>query len=130
MWWCCSDVARTWCRSIVIDAPCFLSFPCLLWYGGGAVVRHLSSPVCRASFVVPASLAARTCNPPREQWLARLEAGSFVIGPSAITRDPPHEQWLVRLDVGAVSLVPSFVWCRVGAVACLESKIEKKTLVS
>jgi len=75
----CSDVACTWCHSAIINAHCFLSFPCLLWYGGGAVVCHLSSPVCCVSFIVPALLAARTCNPPHKQWLARLEAGSFVI---------------------------------------------------
>jgi hypothetical protein len=58
--------------------------------------------VCHPPFIVPGTLAGSTHNPPCEQWPVRLEAGTFVDGPSASTRDPPHEQWLVRLDVGAV----------------------------
>jgi len=72
----CSDVAHTWCHSVIINAPCFLSFPCLLWYGGSTVIHHLLSPICHVSFIVPASLAARTCNPPHEQWLMRLDVGT------------------------------------------------------
>jgi hypothetical protein len=51
-----------------------------------------------------------TNDPPREQWLARLDLGvvSFVsvvsvrwpAWSSIVTKDPPHEQGLVRLGLG------------------------------
>jgi len=89
LWWWCRHSSFVFYH-LRFRPPC----PCLLF-----VVR-------RSPFHCPLSLAASTCNPPHEQWLAGLGWVLAIRRCSSITH-PPCKQWWVLL-------VPSWVVSGVG----------------
>jgi hypothetical protein len=86
--------------------PCEQSFTAGCCGGGGGVVFRCSSssssspvslsPVRRSPFHCPSSLAASTCNPPHEQWLAGLGWVLAVHRCSSIIH-PPCKQGLAAV---------------------------------
>ena len=103
--------------------PCEQSFTAGCCGGGGVIIRrHSSFVVCHlrlcppcpcllfivrcSPFHCPLSLAASTCNPPHEQWLAGLGWVLAIRHCSSITHPPCKQRWVL--------LVPSWVVPGVG----------------